>query len=455
MTLGYMRLLWCAALLGMGVFTGAAQTRKAPPPGTLHSIAVTGNQRYSTGQIVKASGLHTGQHVTPEDIEAARQHLQDLQIFSKVADRYRFTYNPINYDLTFEVSEIEQVFPIRFERLKVSAEDLRDYLKSNLAFYSDQIPATDAVLARYRNAIQQFVAQHGQPAKIKSAVSSEDPQHLAVVFAPDAPVPNISQVEVSGNDKVDTGTILRAVNGVAIGMPMTDETVKRILDGTLKPLFATYGLVAVSFPTIETEPAKHDQGVVLKIGIKEGPVFRFGAIRFRGTGIEEDEIRAALPFKPGQSFNARQVDDLRIDLQHRLRRRGYLDASVLDDINPDNSKRVVNVVYTLTPGSAYTFAKLEIRGLDISTEPEIEQLWGEKPGKPFNPDYPDYFLKRVDEEKLLDHVAESTSDYVADPASHNVTVRLFFRGGKTKSDVAREKKEEEEREKPTGDWSPW
>lgn len=449
-----MRFVLCAALLALGFVDGATPA-KTPPPGTLTSISVTGNQRYTADQIVKESGLRNGQHVSTIDIENARQRLQDLQVFAKVADHYKFTYNPVKYDLTFEVTEIEQVFPVKFERLKVSTNELTDYLKTNIPLYSDQIPATDAVLARYRNAVQEFVSQKGETAKIKSAVSSQDPQHVAVIFAPDTPVPAIAQVLVSGNDVVDTGTILRAANNVAIGVPLTDENVKRILDGTLKPLFATYGLMAVTFPSISTEPAKHDQGVVLKIGIHEGPVFKFGAIRFRGTGIEEDEIRAAVPFKPGQTFNGRQVDDLRIDLQHRLRRRGYLDASVLDELNPDDSRRTVNVIYTMTPGAVYSFAKVEIRGLDMMTEPAVERLWGEKAGKPFNPDYPDYFLKRLEEEKILDHVAESTSDYIADASSHNVTVRLFFRGGDSKADVARKKKEEEERQKPSGQWSPW
>ena len=35
---------------------------------------------------------------------------------------------------------------------------------------------------------------------------------MNVVFYPDAPIPTISQVLVSGNQAVDTGTILRAVN---------------------------------------------------------------------------------------------------------------------------------------------------------------------------------------------------------------------------------------------------
>jgi outer membrane protein assembly factor BamA len=108
----------------------------------------------------------------------------------------------------------------------------------------------------------------------------------------------------------------------------------------------------------------------------------------------------------------------------------------------------VNVAYNVAPGGVYNFATLEVKGLDITTAPVIEQLWGEKPGRPFNPDYPDFFLKRVQEQKLFDHLSETTSDYVADPSTHSVTVRLYFHGGKSKDDVEREKKEDKERQNP-------
>ena len=189
--------------------------------------------------------------------------------------------------------------------------------------------------------------------------------------------------------------------------------------------------------------------MILKVTIAEGPQFKFGSIRFHGTGLEEDEVRAAVKFKPGQVYNERAVDDLRLDVQHRLRRKGYLDASVTDEVHSDDTRHVVNVAYNVAPGDLYNFAKLEIRGLDIATRPVIEKLWGEKPGKPFNPDYPDFFLKRIEDQKLFEHLAGTTSDYVADPSTHDVTVRLYFHGGKTKEESEREKKEEKDRQNPT------
>jgi outer membrane protein insertion porin family len=458
-----MRCILCAWLAcSFAIICCTAQTadkpvpKKEPPPGTLHSIAVKGNKLYSSTAIVAESGLKIGEHVSPSIIEQARKKLQDSELFTNVSDEYRTSAsNPPAYALTFELVENEQLFPFRFERLGVPDDELRKYLRDHVELYSERIPGTDGVLHRYGAAIQDFVAQAGKPAKVHAIVSNDDPQQLAVVFSPETPPPTISQVIVSGNQAVDTGAILRAVNQVAIGVPLSDTRLQTILNGAIKPLYAAKGYAAVSFPKVETEPAKNDLGVIVKVEIKDGPAFNFGSIRFRGSGIDEDEIRSNITFKPGQPFNAEKVDNFRLDLAHRLRRHGFLDARVLTDAQPDESKHVVNVTYTVTPGSVYNFQTLDIKGLDVTSEPVIAKLWGEKAGGPFNPDYPDFFLKRVEEQGLFDNLGETKSDYTADASTHNVTVHLYFKGGQSKAERARKRKEEEDKRTTDGQWSPW
>jgi len=430
--------------------------KREPPPGTLHSIVIKGNHLYPSQEIAKESGLKIGQRVTGALIEKARLKLQTTELFNNVSDEYHFTAGaPPAYDVTFEVGENEQLFPMRFERLGVSPEAAQAYLRDHVEMYSDRIPGTEGVLRRYTAAVQELVAKTNPSLKVKSLISNDDPQQLAVLFTSDVPVPTISQMVVTGNQAVDTGTILRALNQVAIGAPLSDIRLQQILDGTIKPLYAAKGYAAVTFPKIETEPSKSNLGVVVKVEIKDGPLFKVGAIHFHGSGMDEEEIRSNIPFKPGQTFNGEQVDSFRLELAHRMRRHGLLDANVAVQFQPDDTKRVVNVTYKVVPGAVYNFAKLDIRGLDITSEPEIAKLWGEKPGKPFNPDYPDFFLKRIQQEGMFDNLADTHSDYSADASTHDVTVHLYFKGGESKSEQERKKKEEEEKRKSDGTWSPY
>ena len=202
---------------------------------------------------------------------------------------------------------------------------------------------------------------------------------------------------------------------------------------------------------METVPSKTNSGVILKVTINDGPQFKFGPLRFRGKGLEEDEIRSAITFKPGDLYSSAKVDNFRIELLRKMKRKGLLDATIDPEMAPDEEKHVMNVVYDVIPGEPYKFQKLDIQGLDVTSQPVIEKLWGEKPGQTFNPEYPDFFLKKVAQQGLFDNLANTQSDYTSDPATHNVTVHLYFKGGKAPEDKKREKEEEEKKRNPYGE----
>ena len=428
-----------------------AQNREYPP-GIINTVQVTGNKLYPAAEIVNALGLKPGDRATPNVFDQARQKVQSLDVFDTVSYQFKFTAGtPPKYDVLYTVAEDTQVFPLHFERLGADPEQIRDYLKAHVAFYADRIPGTASVVQRYKSAVQDFLAQTSKdPIRVRATVATDENQQLQVNFFPDAPIPNISQVLVSGNEAVDTGVILRAVNEVAIGVPLTDARIKLILNGAIKPVYAARGYPLVTFPKIETEPAKTNSGVVLRVTIHDGPQFKFGPLRFRGRGLEEDEIRSAITFKPGDVYSAEKVESFRIELLRKLKRKGLLDATIDPETSPDEAQHVMNVVYNVIPGEVYKFQKLDIRGLDMTSQPVIEKLWGEKPGQTFNPEYPDFFLKKVAEQGLFDNLANTQSDYSSDPASHNVVVHLYFKGGKSAEDIKREKQKAEEQKQGAG-----
>ena len=439
----------------VGTFLAHAQTAetpakpvKQPPPGTLHTLTIQGAHLYQPADIVRFTGLHIGQKVTGPALESARQQLLASELFTDVSQRFRYSAGAVPaYDVTFAITENEQTFPLRFDRLGVSGDVIRTYLQAHVPLYADRIPATDAVLKRYTAAVEDALVQAHAPTKVRAQVSNDDPKQLAVLFTSTAPAKNISQVIVSGNQAIDSGTILRAVNQVAVGVPLSDSRLKLILYCSIKPLYAAKGFAAVTFPKIDTEPSTANLGVVVKVQIQEGPQFKFGPIRFRGNGVDEEEIRSNIPFKPGQLYNGDLVDNFRSELTRRMHRRGLLDATITNETQPDDAHRVVAVIYDVTPGAVYNFERLDIHGLDSTTEPIVTKLWGEKPGKPFNPEYPEFFLKRLGEQNLFENLNDTRSDYHSNPSTHTVTVSLYFKGGEPTNEQERKKREEEERSK--------
>ena len=92
----------------------------------------------------------------------------------------------------------------------------------------------------------------------------------------------------------------------------------------------------------------------------------------------------------------------------------------------DERRKAVDVTFHVTAGSQYTFGKLAIVGLDILSEPHVRKLWALKEGKPYDGDYPDYFLHRIREDGVFDTLGQTRSSTRVDDERRIVDVTLTF-----------------------------
>jgi outer membrane protein insertion porin family len=425
------RSLWllCCFVCLAGAQTSKSPKSAPPPPGVIHSVAIQGNKLYQTADILKVLDLKTGAPVSPAGLKAAQSRLLATDLFSAAEYEFRYTLTkPAQYDITYKIGEFDQVYPLQFEELGVPDDALRRYLQNHVPLYSDRIPPTDTVLRRYSAAAQQFISETKPALKVKAFVSSDDPNHPAVIIAPDRPLPRITGVVISGNKAIETPILQRALNDVAVGQRLSDAGIQQILNRAIKPMYAAKGYVAVTFPKIETEKSKENEGYVVHVQIQEGPVFHFGTSAFRGGQFTADDIRSMMHYQKGEVFDGTKAEQLRHDIAESLRHQGHLTSNVELTRAEDDKNLAINLTYTISPGPVYTFQTLSIQGLDIESEPQIRKLWGEKPGKPFNPDYPDFFLKRVREMGLFDNLGSTRSTFTPEDSNHTVTVNLIFAG---------------------------
>ncbi len=56
----------------------------------------------------------------------------------------------------------------------------------------------------------------------------------------------------------------------------------------------------------------------------------------------------------------------------------------------------------------------------------MKRIWTMQQGKPFNPDYPDLFLKRIKEEGMFDHLGKTKADTHLNQQARTVDVTLTF-----------------------------
>ena len=397
----------------------------APPKVfVLESVAVEGNKLYRPEQILAASGVKIGEPGDKEKFEIARNRLLDTGAFLSFAFRYGPSASGKGYALTFEVAEVEQVFPVRFEELPGTPDELRQVLRNNDPLFGEKVAGTDTMLKRYARILE---AHLGGQQKVIGRVTSEGPGELFILFRPATAPMNVAQVNFTGNRILQTTTLQNTIAGVAIGVPYNEQRFRHLLDSNIRPLYDARGRVRVEFPKIAVEKAKDVNGYVVTVEVSEGDVYNLGEVTVEGVA-NRDELYKIAQFKPETVANFDQINAGIEKMRDRLRSQGYMKPQAKTERKVNEEKKAVDLRVLIDPGPVYKFGKLSIVGLDIVGEPAVRKLWAIKEGQPFNSGYPQYFLDRIRQDGLFDDLGKTKYELKVDDQVHVVDVTLSFAG---------------------------
>jgi len=387
---------------------------------------VGGIHNYTAEQILAVAGIHPGDTAGQADFEAARERLMATGVFSTAAYRFSPAKDAKGYDASFEVSEIEQMYPARFEDLPASDAELRAWLKQKDPLFAPKIPATKPELDRYAQWIAEFLAKRDYHEAVTGRVISENPGELVIVFLPAKGRPVVARAIFTNTGAVPAGVAQTAMYGVAIGIPYAEPQYRLLLDTTIRPLYEARGMIRVSFPKIETEPAKDVDGLVVTTEVEPGPVYKLGKVSFRGASTPAEELDKQANLKTEQPVNFDDVKAGQQRIEQSQRRSGYLNVKTEVKRDVRDADHIVDLTFQITPGPQFSQGKLDIVGLDIVSEPVIRKMWGLQPGKPFNIDYPDHFLARVKEDGIFDNLKNTRAETKVNSSEHTVDVTLYF-----------------------------
>jgi outer membrane protein assembly factor BamA len=400
----------------------------------IESFAVEGNRSYTREQIIAAAGLRVGQLAGRAEFDAARDRLVATGAFETVSYKFAPGPNGKGYAATFQVAEVQQVYPVSFEALGVFPAELEAAVRGKEPLFSaGMLPATQPVLERYAKFLQELLAKKGINEKVTGIVSATAPGEYAIVFRPSRNLPAIAQMAFEGNQVIPNNVLREAAAGAAIGSPYSEDIVRQLLNASVRPLYEMRGRVRVSFPKIRTEPAKDVEGVNVFVTVDEGQSYELGKVAIEGpTPLEPAALMKAGDFKTGDVANMTRVREGLERMRTELRRVGYMDAKVVFDRKIDDGRKAVDLEIRVDAGSRYSMGRLTVTGLDLHGESEVKRVWAMKTGAPYNPDYPDAFLKRARD--MFDDLGETKSDIRLNERERTVDVTLVFKGsnaGKT------------------------
>ncbi|HEY1220316.1 MAG: POTRA domain-containing protein [Bryobacteraceae bacterium] len=414
---------------------GFGQTKPAPSVGSaapaarwpIESLVVEGNHTYSAEQILAVAGLKTGQVVGKPEFEAARKRLVDTGAFETVG--YRFTPGSAKgYSAVFQVLEVQQAYPAEFENLHVSEVELRAALREkDPLFASGKLPATQPAFERYKHWVEEFIAAKGQPEKIAVGVAPISTGEFAVVFRPAHSLPAVALVTFRGNHVVPSNVLHEAIAGAGIGAEYTEDRFREILNSAIRPIYEARGRMRVRFTELSTEATKDVLGLHVFVTIDEGRSYTMGKVSIDGPApVEASELLRNIDVKHGDVANFDKVDQGLEAMRKAVHRAGYLNAKITADRVVDDGHESVDAVVHVEAGPQFTMGKLTVAGLDLEGEAEILRIWTMKTGKPFNPEYPNYFLGVIRQQNLFEHLGKTTVDVKINDKTHTGDVKLTF-----------------------------
>jgi outer membrane protein insertion porin family len=283
------------------------------------------------------------------------------------------------------------------------------------------------MLKRYTALVEEYLALGHQDQKVIAKLAPSGIDQYGVVFRSAAPVPTIAQVRFTGSKVIEATRLQNRIAEVAIGLPYTEEAFRSLLNTSIRPLYDARGRVAVAFPKVSNEKADDVDGVVVDVTIDEGAEYKLGEVRIMGNYAGKSaELLKIGKLKAGEVANFDEINAGIERMKKPLQRQGYMHVAATVNRALNEKNKTVDITIRIENGPQYTMGKLDIEGLDLNATAGIRRLWGPQEGKPFDAAYPDYFLSRVKEDGLFEHLHDTKAITKVDEQNHTVDVTLQF-----------------------------
>jgi len=407
--------------------TEAAQPHQWP----IESLKVEGSHNYTQAQILAVAGLKVGQVAGKAEFEAARDRLVATGMFETVGYKFAPGGDQHGYAASLQVKEVDPAYPIRFDDLGVTEKELTAYLRGKDPLFAQRLAATKAVLERYKQWIQEYVTAHkGKDTVIAKVVPAgpATPGEFVILFRPARSDPAVAEIAFDGNQVIPTSALQNAIAEVAVGLPYKEEAFRQCLDSSIRPLYDARGRIRVAFTKITVEKATDVQGLAVKVTLDEGGTYDLGEVRIEGAPhFEPVRLLKAGKFKSGDLADFDEVGKGVDRIKKMLAHEGYMRNDVQLVRKIDDAKKTVGLVLHIDEGPQFLFGTLHIEGLDLDGESAVRKMWTHQPSTPYNPEYPDYFLRHVHEEGMFDNLGETRAETKIDDKTHVVDVTLYFK----------------------------
>lgn len=417
-------------------FSAGAQS-PAPSTATLEKIQCDGFKKLTNDQVLSITGLHIGDQVTRDSLQAAADKLVHSGLFANV--KYDFHTRGDQLTVNFHVVE-NSLLPVFFDNIPwFDDSELAAAIRAQNSAYDGTLPESGPLVDEAASAIKALLATHKLDVTVEHQVMSNPIGDGNVQgFTIEGASLQISTIGF-GDPSLDQDRAVQAHLGELRGKPYSRLTIDTFLTEQVRPGYIKKGYLRLKLgpPEVRLTGApteKLPDKIPVYIPVEAGPVYQFAGVQWSGNAIiPADALNSIFGVKSNDVADGEKIFSGWDRIQEEYGHHGYLDAKVEHVESFDDTAHTVSYKVHITEGSQFKMADFVLTGLSTAADRRIHETFPIQQGELFDKIKFEAYLSRLQNKPaqifgdLPVHYQEVGHWLRTDPAKGTVDVLLDFK----------------------------
>ncbi len=363
----------------------AAPAPVAPQGQQIRSITINGSQRIEADTVRSYIQLRVGDVYTQVAADQALRDLFETELFADVSIR--------NNDgaVVIDVKENPVINRVILEGNKRIKDDK---ILPEIRLSPRQIFTRTKVRADVARIIELYKRQGRFAATVDPKMVQQDQNRVDVVFEiTEGPKSKVRQINILGNEKFSDselrGEMVTKQSRFYRFFSSADayDPDKLAFDQQkLRQFYLTQGYAdfRVISAVAELTPDKRD--FIITYVVEEGERYKFGDVLVESQirDFSEEGLKAQLPMKTGDWYNAKQVEDTVESLSETAGLFGYAFADVRPNFNRNRETLTMDITFELAESARVYVERIDINGNTLTQDKIIRREFRLNEGDAFN-----------------------------------------------------------------------
>ncbi len=354
-----------------------------PGSGTIRSIAVVGSQRLEPDTVRSYVKLRAGSRYTTESLDQAIRDLYDTELFTDVQIR------PNNGDIVIEIRENPVINRVILEGNKAVKEDK---ITKEIKLAPRQIFTRSKVRADVTRIIELYRRQGRFAANVDPKMVTLDQNRVDIVFEiNEGPKSKVRKINIIGN-KVFSDAKLRGemathqANRTNPFVSRTSYDADRMAydQAKMRQFYLTKGYADFRVVSSVAELTPNKRDFIITYVVEEGDRYKFGDVAIESEIRDFKPLPTLVPFKKGDWYDAKKVEDTVESLTNSAGLFGYAFAEVNPQFDRDKEARTMTLTFKVADAPRVYVERVDINGNTLTQDKVIRREMRLAEGDAFN-----------------------------------------------------------------------